>query len=151
MKVITPSFEILHFDDDALDKICMAARTCYKSEPKGEKSNENLVKKLIANGHHTPLEMSTVTVRIITDRGVLAELTRHRLASFSVESTRYVNYSKKGLEFIKPCFWQEGSMNYESWIDAMTYAELYYMKLIAVLKLTRKYVRFVCPYLKKFM
>ena len=134
MKVIEPSFQILHFDDDAIDKIAFAARTCYKSEPKGEKSNENLVKKLIASGHHTPLEMSTVTVRIITDRGVLAELTRHRLASFSVESSRYCNYSKDKfggeITFIKPCFWQEGSMNYESWIDAMTYAELYYMKLI---------------------
>ena len=134
MKVIEPSFQILHFDDDAIDKIAFAARTCYKSEPKGEKSNENLVKKLIASGHHTPLEMSTVTVRIITDRGVLAELTRHRLASFSVESSKYCNYSKDKfggeITFIKPCFWQEGSMNYESWIDAMTYAELYYMKLI---------------------
>ena len=136
MKVITASFEVLDFPKNAIDKIALAARTCYKSEPKGEKSNENLVKKLIASGHHTPLEMSTVTVRIITDRGVLAELTRHRLASFSVESSRYCNYSKDKfggeITVIKPCFWQKEKPKsyYSTWLDAMTMAEAYYLQLI---------------------
>ena len=35
----------------------------------------------------------------------MAELTRHRLASFSVESTRFNDYSKGELTFIKPCFY----------------------------------------------
>lgn len=35
-----------------------------------------------------------VTVRFICDRGVMAEITRHRSMSFSIESTRYCNYSK---------------------------------------------------------
>lgn len=148
MKVISPSFEILHFDDDAIDRIAFAARTCYKSEPKGEKSNENLVKKLIASEHHTPLEMSIVTVRIITDRGVLAELTRHRLASFSVESSRYCNYSKdkfgSEITFIRPCFWNFEPINtlqydnwdngklsqYQLWLNAMQHAENTYLQLI---------------------
>jgi len=130
MKITAASFQILDFPDDAIEKICIAARTCYQSEPKGEKSNENLVKRLIKLEHFTPLEHCTATVRIICDRGVLAELTRHRLASFNVESTRYVNYDKKGMVFIKPSFWKEGSRHYKTWLDAMTIAETYYKYLI---------------------
>ena len=132
MIICNSSFEILQFPTD-ISLLEKAGRVCYASEPKGEP--EKFVKnKIVDSGHHSVIEHLLVTVRIITDRGVLAELTRHRLASFSVESSRYCNYSKDKfggeITFIKPCFWQEGSMNYESWIDAMTYAELYYIKLI---------------------
>jgi thymidylate synthase (FAD) len=43
---------------------------------------------------------------MICDRGVTHELVRHRMASYSQESTRYVNYNKKGIEFIYP-FWYD--------------------------------------------
>lgn len=46
------------------------------------------------------------TMKFTTDRGVMAELTRHRAFSFSIESTRYCNYSKSKfgneVTFIKP-------------------------------------------------
>ena len=49
-----------------------------------------------------------VCVHFICDRGILAEFTRHRVFSFSAESTRYCNYSKdkfgNELTFIKPCW-----------------------------------------------
>lgn len=54
-----------------------------------------------------------ITVRFICDRGILAEFTRHRVFSFSAESTRYCNYSKdkfgNELTFIIPCWldWKE--------------------------------------------
>lgn len=35
-----------------------------------------------------------VTVKFVTDQGILREFTRHRVFSFAVESTRYCNYSK---------------------------------------------------------
>jgi len=44
----------------------------------------------------------TLTVRFITDRGISHELVRHRLASFTQESTRYVNYGKHTVTFIAP-------------------------------------------------
>ena len=43
-----------------------------------------------------------ISVRFITNRGVTHELVRHRDASFSQESTRYVNYKNSEIEFIKP-------------------------------------------------
>jgi thymidylate synthase (FAD) len=150
VKVIEPSFEVLDFADDALDRVANSARVCYQSEPKDEKSNENLVRKLIASGHHTPLEHCTATVKIITDRGIMAELTRHRLASFNIESTRYVNYNKKQMEFIKPCFWSNldanynVSYNYTIWERQMQSAEQAYIDMLS-LGATPEQARSVLP------
>ena len=47
-----------------------------------------------------------VTVKFITDQGILREFTRHRVFSFAVESTRYCNYSRDKfsheITFIQP-------------------------------------------------
>ena len=50
---------------------------------------------------------SRITLRITCDRGVSHELVRHRVMSFSQESTRYVNYGKRGYTFIEPWWWQD--------------------------------------------
>lgn len=53
------------------------------------------------------------TMKFITDRGIMAELTRHRAFSFSIESTRYCNYSRdkfgRELTFIIPS-WLKNSV-----------------------------------------
>ena len=46
---------------------------------------------------------ATRTCRFITDRGVTHEMVRHRSQwAYSQESTRYVNYGNKGMQFILP-------------------------------------------------
>jgi thymidylate synthase (FAD) len=61
--------------------------------------------------HQAPLEFGNLVVKFFTNRGVLAEITRHRLASFAVESTRYCNYSKGKFDsqvtFVRPSYWKE--------------------------------------------
>jgi thymidylate synthase (FAD) len=69
--------------------IADAGHVCYRAEG-GDP--EAFVKKLIKWGHESVLEHESVSFDIRTSRAMLAELTRHRLASYSVESTRYVNY-----------------------------------------------------------
>lgn len=95
----------------------MFGRTCYLSEPKG--SAEDFIRKRIKQGHESIIEHEKVTVRIICDRGISHELVRHRLSSFSQESTRYCNYSmdKFGSEitFIEPCFFEKGSKEFLEW------------------------------------
>ena len=49
---------------------------------------------------------SRITLRIVCDRGVSHELVRHRVMSFSQESTRYVNYGRRGYTFIEPWWWE---------------------------------------------
>lgn len=109
------------------------ARVCYKSEEKISldlTSATKLIRHIIEIGHESVLEHEKATVRIICDRGVSHEIVRHRIASYSQESTRYCNYNKKGVTFIKPLFFQEGSSKYNLWLSAMQYCEDVYNLLI---------------------
>ena len=85
-------------------------------------------------GHLSVIEHANATVRIVCDRGVTHEIVRHRLASYSQESTRYANYAnqKFGNEItvIKPCFWKEGTPEFELWSESMTHSEKIYLDLI---------------------
>ena len=73
-------------------------------------------------------------MRIICDRGVTHEIVRHRIASYSQESTRYCNYCNekfgKELTVIKPVFWEEGSEEYNIWLESMQKMENAYNLLI---------------------
>ena len=125
MKIIEPSVELLRdFDGEEVMKfIETCGRVCYRSENNiTADSAKQFVKNLIKRGHESVLEHFSCTFKIICDRGVMAELTRHRLCSFSVESTRYCDYSKNGLTFIKPPFgnfetFLEGTMWFGSAIN----------------------------------
>lgn len=104
MELIKPEVSIEFITPNALQLIERAGRTCYKSEDKiTEDSAEKFVRMIIDRGHETVLEHATATVRFICDRGVTHEIVRHRIASFSQESTRYCNYGKLGVRFIIPC------------------------------------------------
>lgn len=88
---------------ELLQDIERAGRVCYKSEERiTEVSAPAFVRSLISRGHESVLEHRSLSVHITCDRGVSHELVRHRLASYSQESTRYCNYAKKGLTFIIP-------------------------------------------------
>lgn len=99
MYLIKPSYEILDFNCSP-ELIEKAGRTCYKSECKGEP--EKFVEMICRRQHESVLEHSFISVKFIIDRGVSHELVRHRLCAFSQESTRYCDYSKKGITFIIP-------------------------------------------------
>lgn len=87
---------------EILCKIERSARTCYKSRDKmTSDTGIKLVRRLIEAGHHSVIEHENITVRFICDRGITHELVRHRLASYSQESTRYCNY-RGGLTFVIP-------------------------------------------------
>jgi len=97
MKIIKQSWS---FEDEIdgqaiLQKLERAGRTCYKSEDKITcDSAQKFVSVIKSKNHESVIEHASVSVRIITDRGVTHEIVRHRLASYSQESTRYCNYSK---------------------------------------------------------
>ena len=135
MKIIDhPEHEILH-SSPGMDKwrIALGARTCYKSKDVPD-ANNRLISSCFKNGHHSVLEHSSVTVRFICDRGVSHELVRHRLASFSQESTRYCNYSKgrfgSEITVVKPVRIQPDSLEYDIWEKACRAAEKAYFDLL---------------------
>lgn len=139
MKEIRPSFEIM--DDingaEMLKKLERCGRVCYKSEDKiTEGSAEKFIGMILKSGHESVLEHEKLTVKFICDRGVTHEIVRHRIASYSQESTRYCNYSKdkfgNELTFIRPCFWADDSDEYAVWKQAMEDIEKTYVKLISL-------------------
>jgi thymidylate synthase (FAD) len=108
MQIIEPAVKILQMPTyrEACDVTELAARTCYKSEDKiKDGSDIALIKRCIRDGHESVLEHVIVSMRLICDRGVSHELVRHRLASYSQESTRYVRY--EDMQFVEPWWWQE--------------------------------------------
>ena len=137
MRVISPYFEIITPVDreEVYRHIELCGRVCYKSEEKvGEGSAERLIRSMLARGHESPIEHYSISVRVICDRGVSHEWVRHRVASYSQESTRYCNYSKDKfggeITFIKPAKLDEGTPEYEAWARAMENAERSYFELL---------------------
>lgn len=139
VKVIAPSVEILTpLDGDSILKhIELCARNCYKSEDKiTDDSARKMVKKLIEMGHEAMIEHFNITVRLITDIGVLKDLSRHRLVSFAVESTRYCMYSKdkfgSQLTVMEPPVLEKGTEAYNIWLKGMEDIEKAYNSLAAM-------------------
>jgi len=137
VKVISPDVIILDDvrGDDVLRKIEQCGRTCYKSENKiADSSAKQFVRNIIQRGHESVLEHVNITVKFICDRGVSHEIVRHRIASYSQESTRYCNYSNEqfGSEItvIKPCFLARDTPGYSKWWLACKQAEEAYFDLL---------------------
>ena len=139
MKIINPSVQLEdEIDGQAiLKKIERIGRTCYKSEGNiTEDSAERFVKSIIARGHESVLEHVSISVRVICDRGVSHEIVRHRIASYSQESTRYCNYSNdkfgNELTFIKPIFnkYNCDAGMYDTFEDTCRFIEKRYFEML---------------------
>ena len=137
MRIINPSFEIINRPNghEVLRHLELCGRVCYKSEDAiSDESAERLIRMMLERGHESPIEHVSVSVRIICDRGVSHEWVRHRIASFSQESTRYCNYQKSKfgseLTFIRPYFAEEGSKLFDIWKSSMQQAETAYFEML---------------------
>lgn len=141
MKIIN-AYYVIEEELDAkkiMTTIERAGRTCYKSESNiSDGSAERFIAAILKRGHESVIEHEKITVRFICDRGVTHELVRHRIASYSQESTRYCNYSNdkfgNELTFIKPCFWDEDNpqdkAKYDLWLESMAFIEKQYNSMI---------------------
>jgi thymidylate synthase (FAD) len=99
MKIIKASASIMDPDHliFGLRNIEYGARISHRSE---ENMNENTWTRFIQNvvvdhGDWSVVEHASCSVIAVMDRGITHEWVRHRLMSFTQESTRFVNYEKK--------------------------------------------------------
>lgn len=100
--------ELLQHNPDSQKIVAAAAKLCYSSsEINGilngldDEKTASFIERLMSMGHESPLEHISFTFGIEgVSRSLLAQLTRHRIASYSVKSQRYVNEGK--FEFIIP-------------------------------------------------
>lgn len=94
--------KLISWTKDPIGTCAKAASMCYASEP-----SRKIVKGCIKSSHLSVLEHANYTLKIIgVSRSLLAQLTRHRHASYSVQSQRYVSYYD-GVEFVDPVFANE--------------------------------------------
>lgn len=93
--------EIISYTKEAEKYITAAAKLCYSKSNIDDiisgiddKNQEYYIDMLTEMGHESTLEHASYTFAIEgVSRSVLAQITRHRIASFSVQSQRYVNMS----------------------------------------------------------
>ncbi len=134
MRLVEPWIKVEKFDGiKIMKRIERACRTCYRSEDKiSEDSYKNLLTNCLNRGHESVLEHEKITVRIYSDIGSYKDLTRHRFASFSVESTRYCSYNKdkygNEIAIIDPVYIEDKEI-YATWKNAMEEMEKSYMKM----------------------
>lgn len=166
MNIIKPKVEVEPFDGVKIMKnIERACRTCYRSEGNiTEDSYKKLITNCINRGHESVLEHEKITIRLTCDIGVYKDLTRHRIASFSIESTRYCNYGKdkfdNELKFIEPMFYTDTwkDRNYEGsamskeelksffWYKIMNDIESAYMNMNNLCECTPDEMRMILPH-----
>lgn len=144
MNIINPSIEIIDAPsyETMLQKIERIGRVCYRSEDKiTEDSAEQFVRGIIKRGHESVIEHCSISVKVICDRGVTHEIVRHRIASYSQESTRYCNYTdgkfNGQITFIDPRSgfgWdlntERGANLWKVWNKAMDASEWSYRQMI---------------------
>ena len=141
MKVIKPSITIKSSElkIGKLFTLERAARNCYKSEGKSKGTVDGaskFLKNIIKSGHESVLEHEKLTMSIITDRGQTHAIVRHRIASYSQESTIYCNYTNfdrfgKDILFVEPIFGDNQEAR-EHWKKACEIAETKYKDIIAI-------------------
>lgn len=137
MKIIKPYIELIDAPDYGamLKKIERIGRVCYKSEGKiTEDSAEGFIRGIIKRGHESVIEHASISVLVVCDRGVSHEIVRHRIASYSQESTRYCNYSKGDfggeITVIEPCFLERGVGAWYIWENECARAEMAYFDML---------------------
>lgn len=131
-KILIPESEI---NKAFLQKLERYARVCYKSEDKIQGAvNEKFLGSLLRQGHESVIEHEKITLMFVTDRGITHEIVRHRIGSYSQESTRYCNYSidKFGNEItvIDPFFYRNRPSEYALWKASCEEAEAKYFALL---------------------
>lgn len=90
-----------------LQKCEYAARLSHRTEDKmTADSYDRFLRSVVLNhGDFSVIEHASVSVEVEVDRGLTHEIVRHRIAAYTQESTRFVNYDKgEGIRMVKPPF-----------------------------------------------
>ena len=109
MSQCTQRVELIRSTVQTEELIALGARLCYAGGDVdallalvSEKDQQAFLRKLMEMGHESVLEHASFTFLLEgVSRSLLAQITRHRIASFSVQSQRYVSY-ENGFGYVVP-------------------------------------------------
>lgn len=136
--------ELLSYTPDTEKIVAAAARICYSKAGANdlfggmdEEKAASYVEMVAGLGHESVIEHASFTFGIEgVSRSLLAQITRHRLASFSVRSQRYVNES--GFEYIVPPAVEKNAEAKVEFLAAMDDSRRHYQKISQILAASGK-------------
>lgn len=136
--------ELIAITPNAERVIEEAGRTCYLSFGKvSGDSAKNFIKMIIKSGHHSVMEHASATFRIKGgSRAFTHQLVRHRLASFSQQSQRYVD--ETGFTFMTPPSIAENREALAVFNELIEHSKKAYGKLKGM-KIRKEDARYVLP------
>lgn len=120
--------------------VAAAAKLCYSNAHIDDlldgltpEKSADFVRMLARMGHESPTEHASFTFAIEgVSRSLLAQITRHRIASFSVQSQRYVRLDQ--FEYVTPPAVEEDPEGLAAFEQAMAEEAEHYRRIAAVLK-----------------
>ena len=131
---------LISIPDNLLDVIYTACRTCYSPDGAIEIYNNitddkekklSLIRKVISSGHYSTIEHIQLTFAINNiSRAATHQLVRHRHASFSQKSQRYVK-EKGDFDFIVPPAIEANSELYKKFTEQMEKTAQLYAELVS--------------------
>jgi len=155
--------ELLLYTHNPEQLVALAAKLCYSSADIGElqkgvaeQDQAYFVRKIADMGHLTPVEHASFTFGVEgVSRSLLAQITRHRIASFSVKSQRYVSEDSTAKAdgvfnyVIPPRIAALGAAEVQEYARQMTKMQQWYDKWLAKLarygEAAREDARFILP------
>ena len=132
--------KLLAYTPEPEKTVACAAKLCYAAadidtvyEGLTEEKTASFLEMLNSIGHESPIEHASFTFGIEgVSRSLLAQITRHRIASFSVQSQRYVK--EEGFQFVLPPEIEALPEAKEEFLRAMEEDQEHYERLTALLK-----------------
>lgn len=139
-RVVPVNVKLLAYTPEPEKTMACAAKLCYAAadidtvyEGLTEEKTASFLEMLQSIGHESPIEHASFTFGIEgVSRSLLAQITRHRLASFSVQSQRYVK--EDGFEFVLPPEIAAIPEAKEEFLRAMEEDQRHYQRLTALLQ-----------------
>jgi len=138
------------------ETVALGARLCYSKarvddllQRVSSRDQSDFVHKIMGMGHDSVLEHASFTFGIEgVSRVLLAQITRHRLASFSVQSQRYVSY-ENGFGYIVPpkieALGEEAVAEFEAQMDQMHQWYVTWQEKLGTGEGSNEDARFVLP------
>ncbi len=131
--------KVIRYTENLEKLIAASAKLCYSSatvddifDNLNDENTEKFLNMLLNMGHESPIEHATFTFAIEgVSRSLLAQLTRHRIASFTVKSQRYVKEGQ--FEYVTPPEIKAIPEAEAKYIKSMEDAQKYYNELADIL------------------
>lgn len=159
MREASLKVSILSFTPEPEATVALSARLCYSPvgieqlrETLSQEEKEKLINLLRESGHLSPFEHASFTFAVEgISRACSHQLVRHRIASYSQQSQRYVS-KKSGFDFIIPPLIKKDRILKKIFIESMKKSHENYCKLLDELEkrgikgeLAKQDARFVLP------